>query len=167
MTSLSVLASLFFLLLKAPIKSGLQVPEDSEEPVKSVAQEIKETWQLLINPRMVKLLPLITVSSFSQAIYAAILVPLMTDTIEANPQTMDWDEATRNKYCLLALVGLGFGEIVGAFGVGKIMDNIGNKASLLLCLICVFVATAAALAFIFTYSFTLWLATIMTFTWGV
>ena len=32
MTSLSVMASLFFLLLRAPIKAGLQLPDDLGEP---------------------------------------------------------------------------------------------------------------------------------------
>ena len=148
------MASLFFLLLKAPIKTGLKVPE--EEPEKqSVAQDIRETLQLLKNPRMVKLLPLAVLSSFSQAIFASLFVPLMTDTIKANPQTEDWDEATRNTHCLLAYIGLGVGEIVGGLCIGKIIDKIGNKASLFLCLILVFVATATALAFIMTFSFTL------------
>ncbi len=34
MTGLSVMASLFFLLLRAPIKNRLQLPDDSGEPIK-------------------------------------------------------------------------------------------------------------------------------------
>jgi MFS family permease len=116
---------------------------------------------------MVKLLPLVTLSSYSQAIFATLFVPLMTDAIKANPETQSWVAATSNKHCLLALVGFGVGEIVGGLALGKIMDKIGNKASLVLCLVLMLVGTAAALAFIFIFSFTLWLAVIMTFTWGV
>jgi len=57
MTSLCLLASLFFLLLRVPLKEGLTVPEELEEPEvpQSVKQDIKETWNLLISPRMLLL----------------------------------------------------------------------------------------------------------------
>ena len=69
---------------------------------------------------MVKLLPLITLPSYIQAIFASLFVPLMIDTIKANPETQSWDTATSNKHCLLAMIGFGAGEIVGGLVLGKI-----------------------------------------------
>jgi MFS family permease len=169
MTSLCVLASFFFLLLRIPLKEGLEVPENLAEPKiqQSVKEDIKETWNLLINPRMLKLVPLFILSAFSIGIFAAVLVPLMTDAIKANPDTQDWDSAQSNKFCLLAMIGLGVGEMGGAILFGKIQDKMGNKVAVILCMILSLIGTAAALTFTFVFSFTLWLAVIMTFTWGV
>lgn len=55
-------------------------------------QDIKETWDLLINPRMLKVLPLIISSAMSIAIYAAVFIPLMVNTIKVTPDTQDWNE---------------------------------------------------------------------------
>ena len=167
MTSLCVLSSLFFLLLRIPLKEGLEVPEDTEEPElqQSVKEDIKETWNLLISPRMLLLLPLFILSAFSNL--AAVLVPLMTDAIKANPDTQDWSSAQSNKYCLLAMIANGVGEMGGAILFGKIQDKIGNRGAIFLCMILGLVGTAAALTFTFIFKFTLWLACIMTFTWGV
>jgi hypothetical protein len=57
-----------------------------------VKQDIKETWDLLINPRMLKVLPLIISSAMSIAIYAAVFIPLMVNTIKVTPDTQDWNE---------------------------------------------------------------------------
>ena len=169
MTSLCVLASLFFLLLRIPLKEGLDTPENLEEPKvqQSVKEDIKETWNLLINPRMLLLVPLFILSAFSIGIFAAVLVPLMTDAIKANPDTQDWPSAQSNKFCLLAMIGLGVGEMGGAILFGKIQDKMGNKVAVILCMILSLLGTAAALTFTFIFSFRLWLAVIMTFTWGV
>jgi len=94
------------------------------------------------------------------------MVPLMTDAIKANPETQDWSSAESNKYCLLAMIGLGVGEMGGAILFGRIQDKMGNRVAVMLCIILSLVGTAAALAFTFVFSFTLWLAVIMTFTWG-
>jgi len=58
MTGFCLMSSLFFLFLKTPIKTGLKVPEEKPEK-NSVAQDIKETLQLLMDPRMLKILPFI------------------------------------------------------------------------------------------------------------
>jgi len=63
---------------------------------------------------------LFLLSAFSIAIFAAVMVPLMTLAIKANPDLQDWSSAESNKYCLLAMIGLALGEMGGAIVFGRI-----------------------------------------------
>ena len=94
MTGICILASLFFLLLRAPLRKGLVVPEDSRENEneQTMCEDIKETYSLIISKRMLKMVPLIMWSALSIAIYSSLFVPLMTDTMKENPDTSRWDE---------------------------------------------------------------------------
>lgn len=47
-------------------------------------------------------------------------MPLMSKTMDQNPETAHWEVSHQNKFCLLALIGVGCGEIVGAMLLGKI-----------------------------------------------
>jgi hypothetical protein len=46
---------------------------------------------------------------------------MMEDTMKTDIE--GWDESKRDKYALLAMVGLGAGEISGAIIFGKIGDS--------------------------------------------
>ena len=50
--------------------------EAGEEP-----NELKQTWRLLTSRRMLKLVPLLSYSGISMAIFQAAIVPLMTITM--------------------------------------------------------------------------------------
>ena len=75
----------------------------------SVKDDIIETLKLLISTQMLKLTPVILWTSLGNAVIPSIFVPMMTDSMS---QFESSDQ--KNKYCLLALVGLGVGEIIGA-----------------------------------------------------
>jgi len=115
---------------------------------------------------MLLLVPLFILSAYSNGGFLPSMVPLMTLAIKANPDLQDWSSAESSKYCLLAMIGLGVGEMGGAIVFGKIQDKFGNKVAVILCIVLSLLGTAAALAFTFVFSFTMWLAVIMTFTWG-
>lgn len=133
LTAFCIISSLFFLLLKEPIPYPI-LPEEvndlgfsgsirdhkiSEIEVKTtVNEDLKETLQLMFSPRMLKIVPFMMWTAISTAVYAGVFVPLMTDTMPQNPKSLDWDEQTRQRNCLLALVGLGLGEILGSLVLG-------------------------------------------------
>ena len=52
--------------------------------------------------------------------YTGILLPIITDTLP---------EDEKFELSMLAMVSLGVGEIVGAIGMGIIVDKIGSKKS--------------------------------------
>jgi hypothetical protein len=53
--------------------------DDDENRQQSVAQDIKETWQLLISKRMLILSPVIMWTSLGNAVIPSIFVPMMND----------------------------------------------------------------------------------------
>jgi len=63
------------------------VTENTQEPEvkQSVITDIKETCNLLISPRMLKVLFLFILSAWSNL--AGVYIPLMTNAIYANPDT--------------------------------------------------------------------------------
>lgn len=73
----------------------------------------------------------------------------------------------KNKYVLLALVGLGIGEIIGAFIFGYVQDNYSNKISSWFCLLLSTLGVAIGFAYALIYSFTLWFAALMLCFWGI
>jgi hypothetical protein len=77
-----------------------------------------DTFKLLIELRMVKLLPLFIWTQFSLNTISGIFVTMMTDTMDVTPKDKDWTPSFKNKQCLLAMVGLGVGEIAGSLLFG-------------------------------------------------
>lgn len=59
----------------------------------------------------------------SIAVYTGILLPIITDTLS------DREASEKFELSMIAMVALGFGEIVGAIGMGIIVDIIGSKKS--------------------------------------
>ncbi len=84
----------------------------------TVKEDILETAKLMVSSRMLKIIPFIMWTAVSCAIYAGVFVPLMTDTMSTNTKTLNWSDQTKQKNCLLALVGLGLGEILGSLVLG-------------------------------------------------
>jgi predicted MFS family arabinose efflux permease len=117
----------------------------------------------MISSRMAPLLPLILWTAISQAIISSILVPLMTDTMVSK----NWSLSDKNKYCLLALIGQGSGEILGALLLGYVQDTFSNKSTIAFCFVLTTSATLVMLGYIVVYNFSLFFAIVMCFCWGV
>jgi hypothetical protein len=96
-------------------------------------QDIKETFNLLKSGRMLYLMPLITWSAVSIAIFGGIFIPLMVRTmknsVEIHPDLVD-DTNKQNETALLAMTLLGAGEILGGTFIGVIRDKKGYKVAL-------------------------------------
>ena len=67
---------------------------------------------------------------------------------------------------MLAMVTLGVGEIVGAVGMGIIVDHIGAKKSCFINAILIVLPTLCILAFIKMDEYN-WMAYLMAFLWGL
>lgn len=67
---------------------------------------------------------------------------------------------------MFAMVTLGAGEIVGAIGMGFIVDHIGAKKSCFINVILIILPTLCILAFIQVNEFN-WMAYLMAFLWGL
>ena len=65
---------------------------------------------------MLQLAPLIIWTALSNSVISSVFVPLMTDTMADR----DWSSNRKTNNCLLSLVGLGIGEILGALVFGYI-----------------------------------------------
>lgn len=105
-------------------------------------------------------------TAISCAIYAGVFVPLMTDTMSTNPKTSNWSDQTKQKNCLLALVGLGLGEILGSLLLGQIQDRYSNRITILTCLLLSSLAIGVTILFVRIFYFQLWFAILMCFAWG-
>lgn len=66
---------------------------------------------------------------------------------------------------MLAMVGFGFGEILGCFFIGFIVDKFGSKVAAFCNVIIIIIMTIVTIAFIMVWEFN-WLAWAMAFLWG-
>lgn len=94
-------------------------------------------------------------------------MPLMSKTMEHNPKTSHWDSKIQSEYCLLALIGVGFGEIAGAILLGKIQDRLGNIVAVYTCLVLSLIGMSYILVYIYFFYFELSVAFAMTFIYGI
>ena len=113
---------------------------------------------------MLKLAPVLIWTALSNSVISAVFVPLMTNTM--NEKTT-WSDETKSKHCLLSLVGLGVGEIIGALIYGYVQDNFHNKVTAGVCLLLTSVAVIICLIYVNHYSFSLWFAALMCGMWGI
>ena len=58
----------------------------------------------------------------SVAIYTSFLVTLMSKTMDDS-----WPDDKKSKFSLLAMIGLGIGEIIGSLISGQVLDRFGYK----------------------------------------
>ena len=66
---------------------------------------------------------------------------------------------------MLAMVALGFGEIIGANVHGRVIDRIGTKSTVFINAFAILVATLMILNYLYMNKFSVF-AFIMTFLWG-
>jgi predicted MFS family arabinose efflux permease len=156
MTALSILSSLFFLLLKTPIKVG-DKPEAKQVSVSSVLK-------LMTTKRMLQATPLMVTSGLCLAGNAGVFVPLLEQTMDSQS---NWDEDVKSQKALIALSVLGLGEIIGAVVYGKILDRFGHKLTMYLCLLELLLAVGFNIWYIAKFKFDMWSASLMCFLWGV
>lgn len=65
----------------------------------------------------------------------------------------EWTSDEKNKHCLLSLVGLGIGEIIGALGFGYIQDHFSNRVTATVCFILTSVAILVNMVFVQQFTF--------------
>ncbi|CDW79190.1 major facilitator superfamily protein [Stylonychia lemnae] len=181
MAGVASLATLTFFFLKRPQPVGLQfsinalrLVEDSNDythpsfvssSIYSTSQptfwsDIKSVLILLVSKKMRPLVPQLCWTGVSIAVYTGILLPIITDTLD------DKDTSHKFELSMLAMVSLGVGEIVGAIGMGMIVDKIGSKKSCWVNIFLVILQTLAVLLFLYIDEYN-WIAFMMTFLWGV
>lgn len=120
---------------------------------------------MLVSKRMLLFMPMIALSAFNLAIQSSVFVKMMEDTMKTDAE--GWDEGKRDKFALLAMVGLGFGEISGAMIFGKIGDSQSMKVTIAANMLSAFVGFSLLIAYTVHYKFTLVFGFFMTFFWGI
>jgi predicted MFS family arabinose efflux permease len=123
--------------------------------------EIRKTVDLLFSARMLKFFPLMLWGgAISLAMYSALFVPLFTLGMDG------FSEEDKIKYSTLAMVGAGFGQVIGGFTNGYLQDKLPTKTVIYINLIELVVAVAALLLYTFVNKWNLWYAAGMAFLWG-
>jgi predicted MFS family arabinose efflux permease len=107
------------------------------------------------------LVPLIFAWAASYAIIAAALVPMMSFTMDSS-----WDSDLKNKKALLALIGLGIGEIFGSLIMGRILDKCSTRFTVYANALVTVSAYLVILAYARHATFSMGFACFMTFVWG-
>jgi hypothetical protein len=116
---------------------------------------------------MLQLVPLSIWTAICNSTISGVFVELMTETMDAVPSKHAWSPQLKNKNCLLAMVGLGIGEIIGAILFGFMQDYMGNKSTARLCFAFTTIAIAVCLSYCFYFEYTFWFAVVMCAVWGV
>jgi predicted MFS family arabinose efflux permease len=113
----------------------------------------------VVDKRMLFLAPEILWSGMSLAIFTGLLVLTISESVKGN----DNDKMMKS---MLAMVSLGFGEIVGSLSIGQVIDRAGNKTTSVITLMLIIVQTVLTLSFVRsgTYGF---LVFVMMFVWGL
>src|SRR5438128_4553208 len=81
----------------------------------------KSILKLIVSRRMLIFLPQIFWTGISLAVYSGLLVPMITYTM-----VFDEMEARLTKV-MYAMITLGFGEIIGGFFIGQVIDRTTNR----------------------------------------
>ena len=107
---------------------------------------------------MLFLAPEILWSGMCLAIFT-LLVLTISESVKGN----DNDKMMKS---MLAMVSVGFGEIVGSLSIGQVIDRAGNKTTSVITLMLIIVQTVLTLYFVrsSTYGF---LVFVMMFVWGL
>lgn len=116
---------------------------------------------------MAKLHPLWFWTSISNSVFASVFIPFLTQMMDATPACESWTDDMKDKHSLLAMVGVGLGEIIGALAYGYIEDRYHSKvAAIVSCVMCS-LATGLSLYMSIDFQFIFWLACIMSVLWGI
>lgn len=94
---------------------------------------------MLVNPRMLHVLPLIIWSAMCMSVFAGLFVPLMTrcmrfSNVADYPDLVgeeDDNKDARNAKSLIVMILLGIGEIIGGNFVGLVRDKLGNRVAII------------------------------------
>ena len=169
MSVISLLASLFFLLLQPvePYRSmvtGHPINNQNEEELKLTSEQIKETFVLLFNKRISTLYPLMTANAINNAIFASVIIKMIVDTMK-NIDAMGNQEKTSK--ALLCMIGAGSGEIIGSLFFGRITDRCSNNQIVLINVVTTTAGYAFLILYAVVYDFSFYLAILMTFFFGV
>ena len=173
MTVFSMISGVIFYFLKDPKRplladedvASTAVGEQSEAPSYAeltrevVKRDMRLTLQLTVDKRMLFLAPEILWSGMSLAIYTGLLVLTISESVTGN-------ENDKMMKSMLAMVSLGFGEIVGSLSIGQVIDRAGNKLTSVITLILIIVQTVLTLSFVRTGTYG-YLVFIMMFVWGL
>lgn len=117
---MAILGSLVICLLKDPKPTAELDEEEPERQLQEAEEEesrpwedVKETCKLMIEPRMLMIMPMIIWSAISVCIFGGIFISLMTRCMNnsGDPRLLDTD--TQNSTALLCMALLGAGEIMG------------------------------------------------------
>ncbi len=111
----------------------------------TLGQVIKNMWILARDPRFLYLVPQLFWTGVSIAYYSGNLVEMMQDAIGGD------DDHYQFKLSMLAMVMFGFGEILGCFFIGYVVDKYGSKMAVICNLIVMTIMGAFTFAFIITY----------------
>lgn len=86
----------------------------------------------MTNGKMMHTIPMMIWSAISMAVFASIFISLMTRTMLSSTEFpyLRSDKDMQNKESLLAMIYLGFGEILGGLFIGQIRDYFGNRPAI-------------------------------------
>lgn len=90
-------------------------------------ENVKESFRLILDKRMLKLIPLLTFRAMSLNSQASIFVNFWCSTMS----DMDISNEEKIQKALFTYIPLGFGCMVGSVLYGFVEDKCGNKASIL------------------------------------
>ena len=127
-------------------------------------EDIKETWKLLVSPRMALLYPMMLDTSIILGMYASVFIKMMTDTMDKDSELDAEDKASKALYCML---GHGVGSIIGSLMFGRLYDKLKTHETAIANIVASIIAYACLFLYGSLYEFQFWSGILMTFTWGV
>ena len=114
---------------------------------------------------MLSFSPLIIQSAFSMSIHASVFVKMMDSSMKSDDE--GWSQSKRDQYALLAMAGLGVGEIIGSIVYGRINDKFPIGVTIVANVLGSLLAFAVLIAYAIKYDFNLALSFPVTLTWGL
>lgn len=149
-----------------------------------------EMCRFLKTPRFMTFAPIIFFAGISMAVYAGLLIPLLsrsmgptcpegiaaapdrllagmsTSSVDPNDTRPCVKAAQKTSDSCFAMIGIGAGEIIGSLVNGKLNDYFGIKKYLIIC----YTQLVIAFAFLFVYNqlntFSMWFGALTMFWWG-
>eukprot|EP00347_Sterkiella_histriomuscorum_P006770 403351494 len=124
---IGVTGSMTFLLLTDPPESQQQTQLQTQQPQRTFMDDFQDTINLLKSPRMLQVIPLMMQTSISMVAATANFLPMMYITLENEP---DMNDQLKFKTCLMALLPLGLGGMLGGSIFGQILDKFKHRFTL-------------------------------------
>ena len=130
-------------------------------------------WRFLKTPRFMTFAPIIFFAGISMAVYAGLLIPLLSRSMGPTCKTVGYSGAAKRllaggaggggivadvpgcvpadkktSQACFAMIGIGAGEIIGSLVNGKLNDYVGLRKYLIIC----YTQLVIAFAFLFAYN---------------